>query len=149
IPAFVAIPVLAGMVLAIVQVERPAALLDTAYGQVLLIKLVLLAGLFLIAAVNRWSLTGAVEAQDGSATRRLVRSIAAETLGALAIFGAVAAWRFTPPPRALAVAAALPADMHVMNGKAMADLTISPGRAGPVAVSAVIMTGDYGPLDAK
>jgi copper transport protein len=31
----------------------------------------------------------------------------------------------------------------------MADLTITPGRAGPVVVSAVIMTGEFGPLAAK
>jgi copper transport protein len=149
IPAFVAALVVAGLVLAVVQVERPGALLDTAYGQVFVVKLVLLVGLFLMAAVNRWSLTAAVEAHDGSATRRLVRSIAAETLVAIAIFGAVAGWRFTPPPRALAAAAAEPTSIHIHTAKAMADLTITPGRAGPVTVSAVVMTGDFGPLDAK
>lgn len=149
IPFVVAVLIAAGLVLAIVQVERPGALLDTAYGQVLSIKLALLVGLFLMAAVNRWSLTRPVEERDGSATRRLVRSIAAETLVALAIFCAVAAWRFTPPPRALAAAAAQPATTHIHSAKAMADLTVSPGRTGPVTVSAVVMTGDFGPLDAK
>ncbi|MBX3568711.1 MAG: CopD family protein [Rhizobiaceae bacterium] len=149
IPLFVAMLVAAGIGLAIVQVERPGALLDTAYGQVFLVKLVLLVGLFVMAVVNRWSLTRAAERRDGAATRRLVRSIAAETLVALAIFGAVAAWRFTPPPRALAAAAAEPASIHIHTAKAMADLTVSPGRAGPVTVSAVVMTGDFGALDAK
>jgi copper transport protein len=31
----------------------------------------------------------------------------------------------------------------------MADLSITPGHAGPVAASIIIMTGDFGPLDAK
>ena len=31
----------------------------------------------------------------------------------------------------------------------MADLTVAPGRAGEVVVSAIIMTSDFGPLDAK
>lgn len=149
IPAVVAVLVLAGVVLAAVQVERPAALLDTAYGQVFLIKLALLAGLFLLAAMNRWFLTAPAEAGDPIATRRLARSIAMETLVVLLIFGAVAAWRFTPPPRTLAAAAAMPANMHIHTAKAMADVTVSPGRAGTVSVSAIIMTGDFGPLDAK
>ena len=65
------------------------------------------------------------------------------------IFGAVAAWRFTPPPRALAAAAAQPATVHIHTAKAMADLTVMPGRAGPVSVAAFIMTGDFGTLDPK
>ena len=31
----------------------------------------------------------------------------------------------------------------------MADLSITPGHAGPVAASIIVMTGDFGPLDAK
>ena len=31
----------------------------------------------------------------------------------------------------------------------MADVTVSPGHAGPVSVGIVVMTGDFGPLDAK
>ena len=31
----------------------------------------------------------------------------------------------------------------------MADLTITPGRAGEVSVSSFIMVGDFAPLDAK
>jgi copper transport protein len=67
----------------------------------------------------------------------------------LAIFAVAATWRFTPPPRALAEAAARPASIHIHTAPAMADLTISPGRAGPVTVSIVVMTGDFGALDAQ
>lgn len=149
IPVIVAVLILAGIVLAAVQVQEPAALLLTAYGQVFLIKLALLAGLFMLAAMNRWFLTTPAEAQDVSGTRRLVRSIAVETVVVILIFGVAAAWRFTPPPRALAAAAAAPATTHIHTAKAMADLTITPGRVGTVSVSAVIMTGEFGPLDAK
>jgi copper transport protein len=149
IPAVLAVLVIAGVVLAVVQVERPAALCATAYGSVLLIKLFLLLCLFVLAAVNRWRLTA--RAMDGKALaeRRLVRSILAETLLVLLILGAVAAWRFTPPPRALAAAAAQPATTHLHGAKAMADVSVAPGRTGPVAVSAIIMTGDFAALDAK
>lgn len=146
VPAIIAILVLAGLILAAVQVERPAALFDTAYGQVFLVKLALLAGLFLLAAVNRWVLTTPAETGD-AARRRLARSITAETLIVLMIFGAAAAWRFTTPPRALS--AASPATIHIHTARVMSDITVTPGRAGPVKVSGVVMTGEFGPLDAR
>lgn len=138
-----------GIVLAIIQVQEPAALVHTAYGRLLLLKLALLLFLFTLAAVNRWTLTAPAEAGDTEVQRRLVRSIGIEMLIVLAIFGAAAGWRFTPPPRALAIAAAQPVSIHVHTLKAMADLSITPGHAGEVAASMVIMTGDFGPLDAK
>lgn len=149
IPAFIGMLLATGAVLAVVQVGHPAALLDTAYGQVFVVKLVLLAGLFLLAAANRWKLTAPTKNGDEQSAGKLVRSIALETVLVLLIFGVAATWRFTPPPRVLAAAAAVPATLHVHGAKAMADLTIAPGRTGPVSVSAIIMTGDFGPLDAK
>lgn len=138
-----------GIVLAVIQVQSPAALLETAYGRLLLVKLALLLFLFTLAAINRWKLTGPAEAGETEAQRRLVRSIGIEMLIVLAIFGVAAGWRFTPPPRALAIAAAQPASVHIHTPKAMADLSITPGHVGPVAASIVIMTGDFGPLDAE
>ncbi len=149
IPAVVGALALGGGILAVVQVEQPGALIDTAYGQVFSVKLALLAGLFALAAYNRWWLTGPAAAGDPSATRRLARTIAAETAIAIAIFAAVAMWRFTPPPRVLAEMAARPEFVHIHTQKAMADITVTPGRAGPVAVSIMVMTGDFGPLDPK
>ena len=148
-PLVVAALVAAGAALAVIQVGRPAALIETAYGQVLLVKLGLLVVLFVLAAVNRWRLTKPVEAGDAVATKHLVRSVAAETATMLMIFAVAACWRFTPPPRALAMAAALPESVHIHTAAAMADVSITPGRAGPVDVSVMIMTGDFGALDAK
>ncbi len=139
----------AGIVLAVIQVQAPSALFDTAYGRLLLIKLALLFFLFALAAFNRWRLTGPAEAKDAGARRSLARSTGIEMLIVLAIFGVAAGWRFTPPPRALAIAASQPASVHIHALKAMADLSIAPGHAGPVAASIIIMTGDFGPLDAK
>jgi copper transport protein len=115
----------------------------------LLAKLALLAVLFGFAAVNRWRLTVPAEAGEAVAWKKLARSVAVEALLALAVFGVVAGWRFTPPPRALAIAAAQPVSTHIHALKAMADLTIAPGHAGPVTVSIMVMTGDFGPLDPK
>lgn len=145
----VAVLAATGIVLAVIQVQAPAALLETAYGRLLLIKLVLLFFLFTLAATNRWKLTGPAEAGETEVQRRLFRSIGIEMLIVLAIFGVAAGWRFTPPPRALAIAAVQPASVHIHTPKAMADLSITPGHVGPVAASIVIMTGDFGPLDAS
>ncbi|WP_054309737.1 copper resistance CopC/CopD family protein [Mesorhizobium sp. 1M-11] len=145
----VCILVIAGCVLAVIQVETLSALADTDYGRLLLAKLALVVGLFALAATNRWVLTRAAEAGQTAARHRLVRSIAAETVIVLVIFGIAAGWRFTPPPRALAIAAAEPVSTHMMTLEAMADLTVTPGRAGSVSASIMLMTGDFGPLDAK
>ncbi|MBL0934903.1 MAG: copper resistance protein CopC [Rhizobiaceae bacterium] len=146
IPVAVAGLIAAGIVLAVIQVETPAALVGTAYGCLLLAKLGCLAVLFAIAAVNRGRLTRPALAGDA---RALARSIGAETVVVLVILAIAAGWRFTPPPRALAIAAAQPASVHIHTLEAMADLSVTPGRTGPVSVSAMIMTGDFGPLDAK
>ncbi|MER8784659.1 copper resistance CopC/CopD family protein [Mesorhizobium sp. M0437] len=145
----VAVLAAAGIVLAVIQVQTPSALVHTAYGRLLLLKLVLLVFLFTLAAVNRFKLTAPAEAGETEVQRRLARSIAIEVLVVLAIFGVAAGWRFTPPPRALAIAAAQPASVHIHTLQAMADLSIAPGHTGPVAASIFIMTGDFGPLDAK
>jgi copper transport protein len=149
IPFVVTPLVVAGLTLAVVQLDHVSALWTTAYGEVFLAKLALVLGLFGLAALNRWRLTGRAEAGDRPATRHLARSIAVETLLVLAIFAVAATWRFTPPPRALAEAAARPASIHIHTAPVMADLTISPGRAGPVTASIVVMTGDFGALDAQ
>jgi copper transport protein len=143
----VTILAVAGVVLAVIQVQKPAALVDTGYGRLLLIKLALLAVLFCLAAFNRWRLTVPAEAGDRTARKKLVRSITVEMLLVLAIFGVAAGWRFTPPPRALAIAAAQPASVHIHTLNAMAELSITPGHTGPVAASIMVMTGDFGPLD--
>jgi copper transport protein len=149
IPPLLLLLVAAGVVLAVVQVERPAALVDTAYGRVLLAKLALLVALFGLAAVNRWSLTASVQAGDPEATRRLVRSILTETLLVLLVLAVVAMWRFTPPPRALAIAAAQPAIVHVHADKASGFVIVTPGRAGVVDVEIDTLDGEMQTLDPK
>lgn len=78
-----------------------------------------------------------------------MRFIAAETAIVVLILAVAAAWRFTPLPRALAIAAAEPARVHIHAGRAMADVVFVPGRSGPVAASIVIRGEDFAPLAAK
>lgn len=146
IPYAVAILVTSGAILAFIQVREPGALLTTDYGRIMLIKLILLAVLFLLALINRVKLTrpaleamqeGTVflsEGQQDRAGRHLRRSVLAEILLVLAIFVAVANWRFTPPPRVLIEAAKQPISIHLHSDKVMAELTIIPGSVGPVSM---------------
>ncbi|MBE1204467.1 copper resistance CopC/CopD family protein [Aminobacter carboxidus] len=149
IPCIVAALMAAGLVLAIVQVETPLALWYTSYGQLLSLKLGLSALLLALAGFNRWRLTKPALAEQVDAQRWLVRNIVVETLLMVAILGLVAGFRFTPPPRVLAVEAAEPAAIHIHTSEAMADVAISPGHAGTVSASIMVMTGDFGPLDAR
>lgn len=132
IPLAIAPIVVSGMALAALQMGPPGAAWLSAYGVLLGAKLVLLAGLFGLALWNRAVLTRPVLAGADPARRRLRCSIGVELLLVLAIFGVVAGWRFTPPPRVVAETAAQPAHLHLHGEAAMADLTFTPGRAGPM-----------------
>jgi copper transport protein len=149
IPVLLVIILLSGLALAIVQVERPQALLTTPYGLVLSGKLVLVAVLLGLGAFNRYRLTDTVVSGDANTRLLLTRIIAAEIAIIVAILAVVALWRFTPPPRALAASAAQPASLHIHTDKAMADISVTPGRAGPVTIIVSLLDGEFGPLAAK
>lgn len=149
IPFALAPLIIAGLILAIIQLQSPSALWQAPYGLVLLAKLALLVLVFLLALYNRLRLTAPTVKGDAQSAKNLVRSITLETLLILAVLLTAALWRFTPPPRVLAELAAIPAEVHIHTGKAMAEITISPGHAGPVSASIFLMTGDFAPLDPK
>lgn len=149
IPVCVAALALAGLLLAVVQVRELDALLSTAYGNVLLAKTALLAALFALVAINRFVLTKPAERGDRDATRRLGRAIVIETMIVLAVFAVAATWRFTPPPRALVLAAAQPVSIHIHSEKVMVEVTLNPGRIGPVEISAVVLSPDFAPVIPK
>ncbi|MGN6461150.1 MAG: CopD family protein, partial [Pseudolabrys sp.] len=147
IPLPLIVLIVAGGVLIWVQVPDLRLLPETGYGRLLIGKLVLVVVLLALAAGNRISLAPAVMAGAPGARRRLFRTISAEIAVALAILGLVAGWRLTPPPRALA--AVEPAFVHLHDGKAMADITVTPGRPGPVNISVRLMREDGTPIAAK
>ncbi len=149
IPLPVGVLVITGAILALIQVETVSALVSTRYGYVLLAKLALVAVLVGLAAYNRWRLTQNTLDGDVGAARAMARAIRIELILVAAILSVVALWRFTPPPRVIAVEAAMPAAAHLHGEKAMADLSITPGRAGEVAVSVFVMTPAFEPLHAK
>ncbi|WOS63916.1 copper resistance CopC/CopD family protein [Sinorhizobium fredii] len=149
IPLLLGCLIVTGLLLGVVQVQKPPALLTTAYGEVFLVKLALLVPVLVLAALNRWRWTEPAEHRDPSAMRRLSLSVAAEAAIVILIFGVVAAWRFTPPPRALALATAQPTVVHIHTDKAMANVQLSPRGAGQVEASIDLSIGDFEALNAK
>lgn len=147
IPLPLAILIAAGGVLIWVQVPDLRLLPETGYGRLLIAKLALVAALLALALRNRLNLAPAVMAGAPGARRRLFRAVVAEIAVTLAILGLVAGWRLTPPPRALA--AAEPALVHLHDGETMADITVAPGRPGPVVITVRLTREDGAPIVAK
>jgi copper transport protein len=146
IPLAIAALLASGILLAIVQVSRIDALWSTDYGRVLTAKIVLVLMLLALALWNRLRLTPLVASAEQK-RRWLQRSIAVELVLVVVILGVVGLWRFTPPPRALA-SAHDDFFTHLHSEKAMANVTISPGHAGPIAITVQLETPDERPLAA-
>jgi copper transport protein len=140
--------VLTGVVLAIIQLESFRALIDTWYGIILSVKLVLVILLLGLAALNRFVVTPTV-GSDREAEIPLAGTVFLELVLVIFIFIAVAGWRFTTPPRALADSAAAPLAIHIHTETAMFQVLISPGKVGSDDFVLQLMTGDGSQLVAK
>lgn len=82
--------ILAGFVMGAMLLGDPLALLTTAYGQTLLIKLLLVGGLLTLAAANKLRIVPAMRAGDERAARGLIRSIEGEMVFIFAVLFATA-----------------------------------------------------------
>jgi copper transport protein len=147
IPPILGAMLVAGVVLALIQVERIDALWTTAYGIVLSCKLAAVAIVLALAVWNRLWLTPKLERGE-EVEKKFAASIRAEIAIIVVVLGLVALWRFTPPPRVLAAAAAEPVFVHFHTNEAMAEFTIEPVRSRQ-AVILQLLNGEFGPLDAK
>ncbi|MEM8916610.1 MAG: copper resistance protein CopC, partial [Pseudomonadota bacterium] len=125
-----------------------SALVGTAYGTLLAAKLVFVLMLLVLAARNRLVLTPALAAGNPHAAARLAQAIRIEILLSLLILVMASGFRLTPPPRALALPAE-PVYAHFHGDRAMADIRLTPGRAGPVDVMLGFQTGDFTELVPK
>ena len=143
-PWVVAALAASGVVLAIVQVARPAALWDTGYGQVFLLKLAAVLAITPLAAFNRFVLTPRIVRGSRKARARMRFTIAAELALAIIIFGLVGFWRFTPPPRALISNSS--AFVHLHSETVMANISLS-GITNELRVQ--VAQPDFSPLAAK
>jgi copper transport protein len=98
----VALLLLAGTLLVLVELESPRDLIATGYGQRLALKLALVSSLLGIAAINRWLLTPALLAGRAGAVRWLKRTLGLDLLIAAAVVAMTASLGAVPPPRSLA-----------------------------------------------
>ncbi|MGP9810958.1 copper resistance CopC/CopD family protein [Rhodopseudomonas sp. NSM] len=149
IPVAIAALLISGVVLGAIQLGRVEALWRSDYGRILIAKLALVALLLLVALWNRLRVTPQFAAGDGRAGPALRRMIAAELVLVIAILGVVGLWRFTPPPRDAAAVAEQAVIAHVHTERAMANVTLTPGRAGPIEIAVTLQTPDEAPLLAQ
>ena len=147
--AAVTVLAVAGGVLAWIQLDGDlAAFATTAYGQRLLLKLALVAGLLALAVVNRLVFSPGVAAGRPSSASALRRSLAADLVLALGVLAVTATFPFSPPPRALAeTEAGVTVLASGTQGQAL--LTLIPGRIGPNRLQAGIADRDGAPVLAR
>jgi len=153
----VALLVLAGTVLVLVELKSPRDLVATGYGQRLALKLALVACLLGLAVLNRWMLTPALLAGKAGAARWLRRSLGLDLLLAAAVVAMTASLGAVPPPRSLASGHAARAAHHheahayttrveIPQGRLV--LVATPARAGPNRIDLRLMDPVGQPLDA-
>jgi putative copper resistance protein D len=102
-PSTVALLVITGVVNSLFLIGPPSSLFTTAYGLTLVVKILLFAGMFVCAVLNRFRLTPRLAtAHDAKseveAMHALKQTIAAETLLALLVIAAVALLGTLAPP---------------------------------------------------
>ncbi len=121
-----------GLVSAYVQIESPAMLLRTAYGQSLLLKLALLLPLLGLAAINRLRLRPKVAAggasTDAPVLRRLRALVGAEILAALGLVLVVGLLGSLPPPGPTRLPS--PVEMARQAGSLRVTLNVDPSWIG-------------------
>jgi putative copper resistance protein D len=122
----------------------PSDLIATDYGRLLTLKLALFVAMLGIAAVNRFHFTPLL--QEAGARRALARNSLAESGLGLGIIVLVATLgTMAPPTHAVLPPVDIPADaafVHIHTEEAMADVTVNPGRSGPVTVSIRVLNED-------
>jgi copper transport protein len=133
-----ALLVTSGATLAVAQLESPLALVETAYGRLLLVKLALIFATWALFVTQRRFLA------RGTVGARV--AIMFQLALVVAVLGVTAGWRFTPPPRSLHNVGK---SLHIHTEKMMAMVTFDPGRIGVNDARIELMTGDFAPLDAR
>lgn len=152
----VACLLLAGVVLAALQLRAPSALIATDYGRLLLLKVALVALLLGLGAINGLVLTPVIE-RRAEAVPRLRRTIGADLALAAGVILITAGLGTVPPPRALAEQAAAHARasheahdyaIHAAAGGHNLVLVATPATVGENRID-LYLTGRQGrPVDA-
>ncbi|NYS26196.1 copper resistance protein CopC [Rhodobacteraceae bacterium 2376] len=142
----VALLVVSGGALAWRQIETPAALTSTAYGWVFLAKMALFACILVLAAWHKLRLTPMLASNGALARLRFNRSLRLELGLMVALLALTAAFRLTPPPRAMAEIPESRVELHLHGRESMADIALIPGGPGQNRVEIVPLDGDFQPF---
>jgi copper transport protein len=152
----VAVLVATGLILATLQLGGDVtALVATPYGQLLLIKLGVVALLLLLAIYNKFRLTPALTDGAPDAVGRLSRAIRLEIAAVGLILAVTALLGQSPPPRALAAMTAPTAAAQTVTAQARgytASVAVTPGRTGRNTITIALTAPDgapFTPLEAK
>lgn len=138
------------MILAVVQLGWPGPPWLSPYGLILATKLALVVLLLSLASWNRWVLTAPVARGQSAARRHMRWSIMGEMVLVVAILGLASGWRFTPPPRALAVAPMAQGTPLTLTGEGVAaDVVVAPAASGPVTLTITLRSDDGSDLSAR
>jgi len=144
----------AGLWLSWKQGVAAVSAIGTPYGWIWLAKMAGVAALLGIAAANRILFTPA-HLRSAGGDARFARLVAVEACIAVAVLGAAAGWRFTPPPRASAQAvlqAARPlpgATVHIHGKEGMTLVTFARRSVGANSAEIALLKPEGGKLEAK
>jgi copper transport protein len=141
----VAVLVVAGITLALLQLDSVALLFASRYGWLIAGKIVLLLALVLLAALNRFRWLPMLERGGTVAAGRLRWSVAAEVALVICVIGLTAVLVQTPPPRAAGAAGGFTQKLAYKNDFAV--VTVTPARAGANAIVVRFQDRDGLPFD--
>lgn len=149
IPVPFVLMLLAGLVLAVMEIPRIDIAWSSLFARVLAVKIALVAVLCGVALYNRFWLTAPALAGEAVARRRLRLSIGGEIGLALLIVAAASLWRFAGPEQYQYAYAKPPVSLHLHGQKAMAELEMSPQPDGMVDVRVSILTPEFDPMQPR
>ncbi len=153
--ASVAALVLAGTAQALVQIGSVDALLHTAYGKLVLVKVGLLAVVLVVAAFSRRLVRRGVHDDEGVPDRtvgaRLRRTVLAEVVGAVVIIGVASVLVQTTPARTQAAVTGSTGQSGLVSATLTSDLyqlqfDIEPAQTGPNDIHLYAYTPQGAPL---
>ncbi|MFD1624978.1 copper resistance protein CopC [Azospirillum griseum] len=155
--AAVALLLLAGLGLSVVQITAPDRVGSTVYGQIWLLKMAGVAALLGLATVNRWRLTPTLERGGRAERERANRLLRLSITTEVALMGLVvmltAGLGTTPPPRTIAAKPVADAPIGYSSVTAakgrQAVIGLDPARVGPNRLTIHLTQADGGPFDPK
>jgi hypothetical protein len=129
----------------------PSDLLSANYGRLVALKIGLFAAMVCIAAFNKYRLTPHLP-RPGIMQKLVCNTVGEIGLGLCAIAVVGALGNMMPSAHQHSHTGAVPSDaafVHIHSDRAMAEVTIQPGRPGMARVTILLMKEDFSPFTAK